>query len=49
VMIDVVDYLNASGQTNLEFNRLARSDNAMVFIINEQKQEIKPNEAEEES
>lgn len=33
VMTQVIEYLNASGYTYLEFNRLARSDNAIVFQI----------------
>lgn len=33
VMADVIELLNASGYTYLEFNRLARSDNAMVFQV----------------
>ena len=33
VMADVIELLNASGYTYLEFNRLARSDNAIVFQI----------------
>lgn len=33
VMGPVIDLLNASSYTNLDFNRLARTDNAMVFEI----------------
>lgn len=33
VMASVIEALNAAGYTYLEFNRLARSDNAMVFQI----------------
>lgn len=33
VMAAAIEALNASGYTYLEFNRLARSDNAMVFQI----------------
>lgn len=33
VMNPVLDYLNAASYTYLEFNRLARSDNAIVFEI----------------
>lgn len=33
VMAEVIELLNASAYTYLEFNRLARSDNAMVFLI----------------
>lgn len=33
VMGDVIETLNASGYSYLEFNRLARSDNAIVFQI----------------
>ena len=47
IMTDVIEYLNASGQTYLEFNRLARSDNAMVFIINSAPEQIQPEEQEE--
>ena len=42
IMSDVIDTLNGSGYTYLEFNRLARSDNAMVFIINYYSDMIKP-------
>lgn len=34
VMSSVIELLNASGYTYLEFNRLARTDNAIVFQIN---------------
>lgn len=33
VMANAIEALNAAGYTYLEFNRLARSDNAMVFQI----------------
>lgn len=33
VMADVIEILNAACYTYLEFNRLARSDNAMVFLV----------------
>lgn len=42
IMTAVIEYLNASGYTNLEFNRLARSDNAIVFVINNVLEPIKP-------
>jgi len=48
IMTSVIEFLNASGHTDLEFNRLARSDNAIVFVINSVKEEIKPVEAVEE-
>lgn len=33
VMADVIEILNAASYSYLEFNRLARSDNAIVFLI----------------
>lgn len=33
VMVPVIEQMNASGYTYLEFNRLARSDNAVVFVV----------------
>lgn len=33
IMTNVIDYFIAAGYSYLEFNRLARSDNAMVFVI----------------
>lgn len=33
IMADVIEYLMASGYEEFEFNRLARSDNAIVFLI----------------
>lgn len=33
VMVDVIEYMNKYGYTYLEFNRLARSENAVVFVI----------------
>lgn len=33
VMADVIELLNAAGYIYLEFNRLARTDNAIVFLI----------------
>ena len=33
VMVQVIEELNRPGYTYLEFNRLARSDNAVVFVI----------------
>ena len=34
VMVDVIESLSASGYTYLQFNRLARSNNAIVFQVN---------------
>lgn len=42
IMTNVIEFLNASGRTYLEFNRLARSDNAIVFVINSVQENIKP-------
>lgn len=42
VMSEVIEYLNAADQTYLEFNRLARSDNAIVFVINDNYSEMQP-------
>lgn len=47
VMTQVIEYLNASGYTYLEFNRLARSDNAIVFQI-ATPQPVKPIEVVDE-
>ena len=33
LMEDVISLMNASGYTYLEFNRLARTDNAIVFSV----------------
>ena len=44
IMTDVIEYFNAAGYTDLEFNRLARSDNAIVFVINDVEENIKPSE-----
>ena len=33
VMVNVIESVNASGYSYLEFNRLARSENAVVFVI----------------
>ena len=33
VMVNVIEFVNASGYSYLEFNRLARSENAVVFVI----------------
>ena len=33
IMTGVIEYLGKAGYSNLEFNRLARSDNAMVFEV----------------
>ena len=59
IMAIVIDTLNGSGYTYLEFNRLARSDNAIVFEIAfkssdnqvkpKQEEEVEPPETEEES
>ena len=38
-MVDVIEFLNASGYTSLAFSRLARSNNAIVFDINLSTQE----------
>lgn len=48
IMTAVIEYLNASGYTDLEFNRLARSDNAIVFVINDVTEPIKAIEPVEE-
>lgn len=48
IMTAVIEYMNASGHTDLEFNRLARSDNAIVFVINSVKEDVKPIETVEE-
>lgn len=42
VMPDVIDTMNALGYTYLEFSRLARTDNAIVFDIYESMQPIQP-------
>ena len=49
VMADAIEALNAAGYTYLEFNRLARSDNAMVFqiLFKDTDTDIKPVEMEE--
>lgn len=39
MMVDVIEFLNASGYTSLAFSRLARSNNAIVFDINLSTQE----------
>ena len=33
VMVEVIEMMNKAGYTYLEFNRLARTDNAIVFVI----------------
>lgn len=48
VMTQVIETLNAASYTYLEFNRLARSDNAIVFQFIEP-QEMKSIEVEDES
>ena len=47
IMTNVIEYMNAAGYTDLEFNRLARSDNAIVFVINSVQEDIKPIETVE--
>ena len=49
VMASAIEALNAAGYTYLEFNRLARSDNAMVFqiLFKDTDTDIKPVEMEE--
>lgn len=49
VMANAIESLNAAGYTYLEFNRLARSDNAMVFqiLFKDTDAETKPVESEE--
>lgn len=42
VMPDVIDTMNALGYAYLEFSRLARTDNAIVFDIYESMQPIQP-------
>lgn len=42
VMPDVIDTMNTLGYTYLEFSRLARTDNAIVFDIYESMQQIQP-------
>lgn len=49
IMTNVIEFFNASGRTYLEFNRLARSDNAIVFVINNVQENIKPMSAVEGS
>lgn len=48
VMGDVIELLNSTGYTYLEFNRLARSANAIVFQIclNDTNQSVKPLEVD---
>ena len=49
VMGPVIELVNALGYSNLEFNRLARSDNAIVFQIYENTTEVmEPLENEED-
>lgn len=48
VMSSVIETMNALGYTYLEFSRLARSDNAIVFDIYESAQPIQPIEEDEE-
>ena len=47
-MIDVIEVLNAAGYTYLKFNRLARSNNAIVFDIGLTVDPIKPEKEIEE-
>lgn len=42
VMEPVIEVLNGTGFTNLEFNRLARTDNAIVFEISCVYEDVKP-------
>lgn len=50
VMVDVIEYMNKYGYTYLEFNRLARSENAVVFVIikSDTTREKKPTTSSEE-
>lgn len=48
VMSSVIDTMNTLGYTYLEFSRLARSDNAIVFDIYESAQPIQPIEEDED-
>lgn len=48
VMSSVIETMNALGYTYLEFSRLARSDNAIVFDIYESAQPIQPVEEDED-
>lgn len=50
VMVDVIEYMNKYGYTYLEFNRLARSENAVVFVIikSDTTREKKPTASSEE-
>lgn len=47
VMEPVIDVLNSTGFTNLEFNRLARTENAIVFEISCIYDDVKPVKDEE--
>lgn len=51
VMGAVIEFLNAAGYTYLEFNRLARSDNAIVFQIihNDTNNAVRPISADGET
>lgn len=51
VMSVVIEMLNAANYTYLEFNRLARSDNAMVFqiMLNDSNKEVNPASFEEDT
>lgn len=46
VMTAVIDSLNAQGYNYLDFSRLARSDNAVVFDIHAQQHEMNPDSGE---
>lgn len=48
IMVDVIEILNASAYTYLTFSRLARSNNAIVFDINEVVEPVKPTQKVEE-
>lgn len=49
IMVDVIESLNASAYTYLSFSRLARSNNAIVFDINEVIEPVKSIEEVEET
>ena len=48
VMEPVISVLNASDYSYLDFNRLARTDNAIVFSINESRKLMEPVKVEDE-
>ena len=49
IMVDVIDYLMNSGYESFEFNRLARSDNAIVFEVKKETKDIIPQKKVEAS